>query len=55
MALCLVYAYRDGHPKGEAVPIREAIKLSAEALWTALWNRRSFSRRWAVDGCSASS
>ncbi len=33
IALCLVVAYRDGHPKGEAVPLREALRLSAEALW----------------------
>ncbi len=33
IALCLVVAYRDGHPKGEAVPFREAVRLSLEALW----------------------
>ena len=31
--LCLGFAYRDGHPKGEAMPLREAIKLSIEAIW----------------------
>ncbi len=31
--LCLVIAYRDGHPKGETVPLRQAIRLSIEALW----------------------
>ncbi len=31
--LCLFIAYRDGHPKGEFVPLREAIKLSIDALW----------------------
>ncbi len=30
---CLYVAYRDGHPKGQAVPLREAIRLSIEALW----------------------
>src|SRR5438128_7160653 len=33
IALCVFIAYRDGHPKGDAVPLREAIKLSIEALW----------------------
>jgi len=31
--LCLVIAYRDGHPRGSAVPLRQAIKISVEALW----------------------
>jgi tripartite ATP-independent transporter DctM subunit len=31
--LCLVIAYRDGHPRGTAVPIREALKIASEALW----------------------
>ena len=31
--LCLVMAYRNGHPKGETVPLREAIKLSIDAFW----------------------
>src|SRR5712664_1777193 len=33
IALCVFIAYRDGHPKGDAVPLREAIKLSIEAIW----------------------
>src|SRR5438128_3129448 len=33
IVLCVFIAYRDGHPKGDAVPLREAIKLSIEALW----------------------
>src|SRR5882757_2499210 len=33
IALCVFIAYRDGHPKGDAVPLREAIKLSIEGLW----------------------
>src|SRR5450432_4042337 len=31
--LCLFMAYRDGHPKGEVVPWREAVKISIDALW----------------------
>ena len=31
--LCLVLAYREGHPKGEAVPLSEALKIMFEALW----------------------
>ncbi len=31
--LCIFIAYRDGQPKGDAVPFREAVKLSIEALW----------------------
>ena len=33
MVLCLVIAYRDGHPKGTAVPLRDAIKISVDAVW----------------------
>jgi tripartite ATP-independent transporter DctM subunit len=31
--LCLFMAYRDGHPKGEAVPLREAVKITIDATW----------------------
>src|SRR5258708_3846438 len=31
--LCLYIAYRDGHPRGLAVPMREAIKITIDALW----------------------
>src|ERR1700687_1093562 len=31
--LCLVIAYRDGHPAGKAVPSREVLKIVFEALW----------------------
>ena len=31
--LCLFIAYRDGHPKGESVPFRDAVKITIEALW----------------------
>src|SRR6478735_584503 len=33
MVLCLVIAYRDGHPRGTAVPLRDAIKICVDALW----------------------
>ena len=33
MLLCLFYAYRDKHPKGEPVPIRQAIGMLGEAVW----------------------
>jgi tripartite ATP-independent transporter DctM subunit len=31
--LCLVIAYRDGHPRGGSVPLREAVKITIEAAW----------------------
>src|ERR1700719_4615592 len=31
--LCLVIGYRDGHPTGQTVPLREAIKIIVDALW----------------------
>src|SRR5450432_4341960 len=33
MILCLVIAYRDGHPRGQTVPLREAVKITFDALW----------------------
>src|ERR1700758_2951051 len=33
VVLCLVIAYRDGHPRGTAVPAREALRISIDALW----------------------
>ena len=33
IVLCLVLAYRNGHPRGETVPVREAVKIAIEALW----------------------
>src|ERR1700681_3486758 len=33
VVLCLVIAYRDGHPRGSAVPLREAVKITIDALW----------------------
>jgi tripartite ATP-independent transporter DctM subunit len=31
--LCLVMAYRDGHPRGQMVPVHDAGKIVIEALW----------------------
>src|SRR4051812_38414117 len=31
--LCIFIGYRDGHPKGEAVPVRDAVKITIEAAW----------------------
>src|SRR3974390_2417500 len=36
VVLCLVIAYRDGHPRGTAVPLREAARISFDALWGLL-------------------
>jgi tripartite ATP-independent transporter DctM subunit len=33
IVLCLVIAYRDGHPVGTTVPLREAVKIIIDALW----------------------
>jgi len=33
IVLCLVLAYRNGHPRGETVAWREAVKIAIEALW----------------------
>lgn len=33
VVLCLVLAYKNQYPKGEVVPLREALKLAGEALW----------------------
>jgi tripartite ATP-independent transporter DctM subunit len=33
IVLCLVIAYRDGHPRGEIVEAREAVKITIEAAW----------------------
>jgi len=33
MLLCVVLAYRKGHPTGEAVPLKDALKIAFEALW----------------------
>jgi tripartite ATP-independent transporter DctM subunit len=31
--LCLFIGYRDGHPKGDAVPLRDAIRITIDATW----------------------
>src|SRR5579883_3070637 len=33
VVLCLVIAYRDGHPRGTSVPPRQALKIAFEAIW----------------------
>jgi tripartite ATP-independent transporter DctM subunit len=33
IVLCLVIAYRDGHPRGTSMPMRDAVKISIEAGW----------------------
>ena len=33
IVLCLVIAYRDGHPRGQVVPLRDAARISVDALW----------------------
>ena len=31
--LCLFIAYRDDHPKGDAVPLRDAVRITIDATW----------------------
>jgi tripartite ATP-independent transporter DctM subunit len=31
--LCLVIAYRDGHPRGQRVPLHDAVRITIDALW----------------------
>src|SRR5467141_766389 len=33
VVLCLVLAYRNGHPRGERVALREAVGIAIDALW----------------------
>src|SRR5271157_553006 len=33
MVLCVVIAYRDGHPRGQTVPLRAAVRITIDALW----------------------
>jgi tripartite ATP-independent transporter DctM subunit len=33
VVLCLVLAYRNGHPRGETVRLREAVKIAIDAFW----------------------
>src|SRR3954452_3083720 len=32
IVLCLVLAYRNGHPRGQTVPMREAVKITVDAI-----------------------
>ena len=36
MTLCLVIAHRQNFPKGEAIPLRRALKIAVEAFWGLL-------------------
>src|SRR5271167_3945882 len=31
--LCIYMAYRDGHPRGQVVPLRQAVRIVVDALW----------------------
>src|SRR5215813_2760804 len=33
VVMCLVIAYRNGHPRGTAIPLKDAVKVSIEAGW----------------------
>src|SRR5579885_883004 len=33
VVLCLVIAYRDGHPRGQTVPLRDAVRITIDAAW----------------------
>ncbi len=33
MVLCLIIAHRNNFPKGEAIPLRQALKIAVEAIW----------------------
>src|SRR5690242_8833982 len=33
IALVVFLAYRDGHPKGDSVPFKDAVKITIEAMW----------------------
>jgi tripartite ATP-independent transporter DctM subunit len=33
IVLCLVLAYREGHPRGDVVPVRDAARISIDAAW----------------------
>jgi tripartite ATP-independent transporter DctM subunit len=33
IVLCLYIAYRDGHPTGQSVPLRDAVRITIDALW----------------------
>ena len=65
IVLCLVIAYRDGHPRGQTVPLREAVKISYRRavgpdharhhIWAAFWaaySPPSRPARWPASGPS---
>src|SRR5205085_7532531 len=31
--LCLVVAYREGHPRGQTVPAKDAVRITIDAAW----------------------
>src|SRR5215468_5975396 len=31
--LCLIFAYREGHPQGKVVPIKDALRITIDAAW----------------------
>ena len=33
MGLCMIFARRRNYPKGEVIPLRQALKIAADALW----------------------
>src|SRR5437763_10725584 len=33
IVLCLVIAYREGHPRGHTVPVKDALKITVDAAW----------------------
>ncbi len=33
IVLCLVFAYREGHPRGQTVPAKDAVKITIDAAW----------------------
>src|SRR5580765_7676753 len=33
LVVCLVVAYRDEHPRGQTVPLREAVRITVDATW----------------------
>src|SRR5450432_4604840 len=33
IVLCLVIAYRDGHPRGTSMPAKDALRITIDALW----------------------
>ena len=33
MALCLIIAYRNNFPKGDVIPLRQALKIAGDAVW----------------------